>query len=84
VDSETNLMAQLFVYGLPNDYFARLPAQFEAVTPEMVAAAALQYVHPDHLVLVAVGDRAKIEPELEKLNLGPVEVRDESGDMVKK
>jgi len=84
VGSETGLMAQLFVYGLPNDYFAKLPAQFEAVTPADVAKAAADTIHPEHLILVAVGDRAKIEPQLEKLNLGPTEIRDASGDPVKK
>jgi zinc protease len=83
VGSETGLMAELFVYGLPNDYFAKLPAQFEAVTPESVAKAAADTIHPEHLVIVAVGDRAKIQPELEKLHLGPIEVRDASGDLVK-
>jgi zinc protease len=28
------------------------------------------------MVVVAVGDRAKIEPELKKLNLGGIELRD--------
>jgi zinc protease len=84
VGSEAGLMAQLFVYGLPNDYFAKLPAQFEAVTPADVAKAAADTIHPGHLILVAVGDRAKIEPQLEKLNLGPIEIRDASGDPVKK
>jgi len=84
VGSETGLMAQIFVYGLPNDYFQKLPASFEAVTPEAVAKAAQEYIHPQNLVVVAVGDRAKIEPGLEKLNLGPIELRDESGDLVKK
>jgi len=83
VGSETGLMAELFVYGLANDYFEKLPAQFEAVTPEAVAKAAADTIHPDHLVVVAVGDRAKIQPELEKLNLGPIEIRDASGDLIK-
>jgi zinc protease len=40
-------------------------------------------VHPENLIVVAVGDRAKIQPELEKLNLGPIELRDESGNLLK-
>jgi zinc protease len=84
VGSESALMSQLFVYGLPNDYFQKLPAAFEAVTPAAVAKAAQDYIHPQNLVVVAVGDRAKIQPDLEKLNLGPIELRDESGDLVKK
>jgi hypothetical protein len=33
-------------------------------------------------VVVAIGDRAKIEPELRKLNL-PIEIRDADGKVVK-
>jgi len=84
VGSESALMSELFTYGLPNDYFQKLPAAYEAVTPEMIAKAARDYIHPENMVVVAVGDRAKIQPDLEKLNLGPIEIRDESGDLVKK
>jgi hypothetical protein len=34
------------------------------------------------MVVVAVGDRARIEPELEKLKLGAGEVRDFEGNPV--
>jgi zinc protease len=84
VGNESALMAELFVYGLPNDYFQKLPASFEAVTPEAVAKAAEDTIHPQNLVVVAVGDRAKIQSDLEKLDLGPIELRDESGELVKK
>ena len=84
VGNELGLMGELFVYSLPNDYFQKLPASFDAVTPEAVAKAAKDYVHPDNLIVIAVGDREKIQSDLEKLNLGPVELRDESGDLVKK
>jgi len=83
VANEAGLMAELFVYKLPNDYFQKLPAAYEAVTAEAVAKAAAEYVHPLNVIVIAVGDRAKIQPDLEKLNLGPIEIRDESGDLVK-
>jgi zinc protease len=41
-----------------------------------VQALATKLIKPDSMVIVAVGDRARIEPELKKLNLGTVEVRD--------
>jgi zinc protease len=84
VGNETGLMSELFVYNLPRDYFEKLPAQFEAVTAEAVAKAAENYIHPQNLIVMAVGDRAKIQPDMEKLDLGPIELRDESGDLVKK
>ena len=77
-------MSDIFTYALPLSYYQTLPAQFEAVTAAEVEKAAQEHVHPENLIVVAVGDQAKIEPELEKLNLGPIELRDESGDPVKK
>ena len=53
------------------------------MTAAEVEKAAQEHVHPENLIVVAVGDQTKIEPELEKLNLGPIELRDESGDPVK-
>jgi zinc protease len=64
----------LHVYGLPADYFEKLPPAIEAVTAADVHRAAEKYIDPAHMIVVAVGDRAKIEPELTKLNLGAVQV----------
>ena len=83
VASTSRQMSDLFVYGLAADYFKKLPGQFEAVTSEAVQKAAMLTVHPGNLVVIAVGDRRKIQPELEKLRLGPVEIRDESGEPVR-
>jgi len=44
------------------------------VTADQSLAAAKKYLVPEQMVIVAVGDRAKIEPELRKLNIAPVEV----------
>jgi zinc protease len=81
--ASVNGLSQIFTYSLPLDYFAKLPGRYEAVTPAEVAKAAQTDVHPDHLILMAVGDRAKIEPGLKELNLGPIEYRDTSGKLVK-
>ena len=63
-----------FVFGLPLDYYRDLPAQIDKVTAADALKVAKQYIHPDRIVVVEVGDRAKIEPELKKLDLGPVNV----------
>jgi zinc protease len=76
-------MSEIFTYGLAVNYYQKLPGEYVAVTAAQVEKAAQDHVHPENLIVVAVGDRAKIQPELEKLNLGPIEVRDESGDLVK-
>jgi zinc protease len=72
----------LFLYNRPLDYYAKLPARYEAITEADVARAAKQYLHPDQLVIVTAGDRSKIEPALKDAGLGPVEVRDISGNVV--
>jgi zinc protease len=64
----------LHVYGLPPDYFEKLPPAIEAVTAADVHRVAEKYIDPAHMFVVAVGDRAKIAPELTKLNIGAVQV----------
>ena len=80
---EAGALSELFVYQLARDYFSKLPDQLNTVTAEDTEAVAKKYLHPDQLILVCVGDRAKIEPELVKLDLGAVEIRDADGNVVK-
>ena len=75
-------MTSIFVYDRPLDYYATLPAKYAAVTAADVERVAKEDVHPDQLIIVAAGDRAKIEPELKDANLGPIEVRDINGKLV--
>ena len=49
------------------------------MTIAQAQAVAGKYLVPEKLIVVAVGDRAKIEPELRKLNLGTVEIRTADG-----
>jgi len=66
--------SELFAYGLPLDYYRRLPAQFSGVKAATAEALAHRYFDPASMVFVAVGDRAQLEAALNKLGLGPVEV----------
>ncbi|HWG39427.1 MAG TPA: pitrilysin family protein [Candidatus Acidoferrales bacterium] len=74
-------LSDLFVYGLPLDYYAKLPVQINKVTPDIAAKIAGKYIHPDEMTVVVVGDSAKIEPALKKLKLGPIQVLDPQGNM---
>ena len=74
--------ASLFVYDLGLDYYSRVAAQVRAVTADQALAAARKYLAPERMVIVAVGDRAKIEPELRQLNIAPVEVVNAEGKPV--
>ena len=80
---EAGALSEIFVYNLARDYFSTLPERLNAVTAEDAEAVAKKYLHPDQMILVCVGDRAKIEPELVKLDLGAIEIRDADGNVVK-
>jgi len=54
----------------------------DAVTAEQAQAAAQKYIQMDKITVLAVGDRAKIEVDMKRLNLGKVETRDTTGKLV--
>jgi zinc protease len=74
--------AELFTFDLPLDYYSTLPERINAVTIEQAQAMAQKYILPDKMIVLAVGDRAKIEEDMKKLNLGKVEIRDTDGKVV--
>jgi zinc protease len=78
-----NNFSNVYLYDLGLDYYAKYAANVSAVTAEQAHAMAKKYVEPSRLVVVAVGDRAAIEPQLQKLNLGAIERRDAEGRVVK-
>ncbi len=82
VRTTSGLIGDLFVYSLPVDYYRTLPGQYDSLTPEAVNKAARDHVHPSEMVIVAVGDKAKIESGLKKLGEGGIELRDSTGKLV--
>jgi zinc protease len=75
-------LANIYTYDLGLDYYATYAESVYAVTPDQALAAARKYLVPDRFVVVAIGDRSKIEADLKKLNL-PIEIRDAEGRLVK-
>jgi zinc protease len=75
-------LSELFLYDLSPDYYAKLPERLSAVTSADAEAVAKKYLHPEQMILICVGDRAKIEPELLKLDLGAIELRDADGKVI--
>jgi zinc protease len=67
-------LAQVWLYGLPDDYFATYIPRIEAVTAGDVEQVATKYIDPGHFLVVVVGDRKAIEAGILGLKLGPVEV----------
>jgi zinc protease len=66
----------LIAYGVPLDFFASAVQQYGAVTQADVQRVARQYVNPDKLTIVVVGDRKVIEPGIRALKPGEIVTRD--------
>jgi zinc protease len=62
----------LVQFGLPDDYYETYAGKVRAVKIADVEDAAKTVVHPDNLIWVIVGDRAKIEAGVKELNLGEI------------
>ena len=78
--STVGTVAGTYVYDLGLDYYTKYPQQIGSVTQANVQDVATRYLTPDKFVVVAVGDRAKIEPPLRALKLGAIEIRDADGN----
>jgi len=65
-------LAQQFIYHLSNDWLQTYVSRIGTVTAADVRRVAGQYVDPEKVAVVVVGDRSKIQGELKALNLGPV------------
>jgi zinc protease len=76
-------IAEIVRYNLPDDYFAVYPNKVRALTQEDVRKAAQTVVHPEKMIWVVVGDRAKIESGIRELNLGELHLLDADGNPVK-
>lgn len=62
-------LVDLVHFDLPDDYFTTQIARLEAVTLDDVHRVAKEYIHPDRLNIVVVGDREVIEPGLQELGI---------------
>ena len=72
-------LSSLYVYQLGLDYYAQYVERLLGVDAASVQATARKYLLPDQLLVVAVGDRQKIESDLKNLQLGTIEYRDAEG-----
>ncbi len=74
---------QLLVrYDLPDDYFEEYPSKIRALTCADLEKAAKQFVKPQSLSWILVGDRSKIEEPVRALGFGDIVVLDENGETV--
>ena len=55
--------------GRPDDYQRRLPGIYRAIDAARIDAAARQYLTPDQLAIIVVGDRKQIDDQLATLGM---------------
>ncbi|MFZ0428783.1 MAG: pitrilysin family protein [Acidobacteriota bacterium] len=63
--------------GLPLDYYREFIPRIQSVTTRQVQEAAARFLLPEHSLVVVIGDRRVLEPEL--ASLGPVSVFNAAG-----
>ncbi|MEX0912697.1 MAG: pitrilysin family protein [Gemmatimonadota bacterium] len=73
-DGVASRLAELVIYGLPDSYLDEFAERVLAVDEAEVLEAAQRRLHPDGVTILVVGDPAKVRPQLDALDLGPVEV----------
>jgi zinc protease len=71
-DGIANQIGTMLTFDLPDDEWQSYIGRINAVTPEAAMKSARDYVNPDALLIIVVGDRAKIEPKIRELNLGEI------------
>jgi len=75
-------LADIVTYGLPDTYFKSYPDKVRGLKLGDISSAAAKTLHPDQLVWIVVGDRAKVEPTLKELGWGEIRVIDVDGHPV--
>ena len=71
VNGVNGAIASIYTQGLPEDYYQQFIRAVNAVTKDDVVRVAQKYIDPDHLALVIVGDREKIEAPLIATKIAP-------------
>lgn len=75
-------LSEMVRFGLPDDYWKSYPEAVRDLTVEQVITAAKSTLRPDNLVWVVVGDRARIQADIEALELGEIAFIDSEGTTV--
>jgi zinc protease len=77
-------LANIVIYNLPEDYYQTYLQNIEGVTVKDVQSVSGKYLDTSKMVVVIVGDLAKIRDGILKLNLGEVIDCDLNGKPLKK
>lgn len=79
VTAINSAVTSLWSQGLPDTYYQQYGKMVSAVTKTDVLRVAKTYIDLDHLAIVIVGDREKIEAPLKATNIAPIVYLDIEG-----
>lgn len=82
VGSVSSSISEIYTQDLPEDYYQSFVTHVNAVTKDDVLRVANKYIDPQHLAIVIVGDRAKIEGPLAATKIAPIVYLDLNGDPI--
>jgi zinc protease len=80
----TQAYSTIVEYKLPQDYYARFTPTALALTPAQANEIARRSILADKQVWIVVGDMAKVEADIRKLNIGEVHRIDADGRVIDK
>jgi len=75
-------ISEIIRFGLPDDYWNGYADRINELTLPQITTAAIDVIHPDRLVWVVIGDRARIEPGLKQLGFDAIHLIDADGKPV--
>jgi len=82
LDEVGQSVVDIVQFGLPDDYYDTYAGKVRALKTSDVNGAAKEVVHPDNLVWIVVGDRAKIESGVKELGLGEFHLMSNDGKIM--
>ncbi len=77
-----SVVARVVDNDLPTGWWSSYIASVRATTASDVAAMTSKYMDPDHLMILVVGDGAKISAAVKATGIAPVVQLDKSGDTI--
>ena len=78
-DSVGFSILDILQYGWPDNYYETMAGKIRAPKTTDLDAAAKQVIHPEAMVWVIVGDRAKIEQGIKEVGIGKIHFIDADG-----
>jgi zinc protease len=82
LDGVSAVVSRIVDNGLPRDWWSQYIASVNATTPADVAAISKKYMDPTHLMVLIVGDKAKIYDSIKATGIAPVVELDKKGKRV--